>query len=207
MENCTDAKKLRKNDRAMVVKIKNMVCDRCITAVKQVFQKAGVIVERVQLGEVETCNEIDDSILNVIDENLKINGFEIINDSKSRLIDLIKATVTDYIYQNLWDEKRNFSEFLVDKVNLDYSYLSSLFSPVEGITIEQYLIHLKIERVKELMVYDQKSLSEIAWEMGYSSVAHLSGQFKKVTGYSPSYFKMLKEQKLSSLNDGLDSLK
>lgn len=191
----------------MEVKIKNMVCNRCIMAVKQIFQDGGIKVSKIRLGVVETYDEINDTILNKINENLKNVGFEIINDSGTRLIEQIKTTVIDYVYQNEWEEKRNLSDFIVDKIHLDYSYLSSLFSSVESVTIEKYFINLKIERVKKLILYDHKPLTEIAWELGFSSVAHLSGQFKKVTGYSPSYFKMLKEQKLSSLNDGLDSLK
>lgn len=178
-----------------------MVCNRCILVVEQIFQKAGVKLNYIRLGAVETSEEVNGSKLKEIDENLKNVGFEIINDSKSRLIEQIKATAVDYVYQNKWDEKLNFSDYLVDKINFDYSYLSTLFSSIEGTTIEKYLINLKIERVKELIVYDQKNLSEIAWEMGYSSIAHLSGQFKRITGFSPSYFKDMKEQKRKSIND------
>jgi len=169
--------------------------------VEQTFQEAGVEVENVQLGIVETSEEMNDSTIKRIDDNLKKVGFEIINDSKRRLIEQIKTTAINYVYQNKWDEKLNFSDYLVDKINLDYPYLSSFFSSVEGTTIEKYLINLKIERVKELLIYDEKTLSEIAWKMGYSSVAHLSGQFKRITGFSPSYFKNMKEQKRKSIND------
>ena len=178
-----------------------MVCNRCITVVEQTFQQAGVKVENVQLGNVETSEELNDNTIKRIDDELKRVGFEIINDSKSRLIEQIKTTAVEYVYQNKWDEKHNFSDYLTDKIHLDYPYLSSLFSSVEVTTIEKYLINLKIERVKEFIVYDEKTLSEIAWKMGYSSVAHLSGQFKRITGFSPSYFKDMKEQKRKSLND------
>ncbi|MDT8394588.1 MAG: AraC family transcriptional regulator [Bacteroidales bacterium] len=185
----------------MKLSIKNMVCNRCIMVVEQTFQEAGVKLDNIQLGSVETSEELNDSAIKRIDEDLKKVGFELINDSKRRLIEQIKTTAIDYAYQNRWDERHNFSDYLVDKLHLDYSYLSSIFSSVEGSSIEKYLINLKIERVKELLVYDEKTLSEIAWELGYSSVAHLSGQFKRVTGFSASHFKQIKEQKRKSIND------
>ena len=144
---------------------------------------------------------MDDEILQQIDEKLRNVGFEIINDAKSRLIERIKNACIEYVYHHSGEHEKNFSEFLVGRMNLDYPYLSSLFSSVAGTTIEKHLINLKIERVKELLVYDEKTLSEIAWELGYSSVAHLSGQFKKVTGFTPSYFKKLRQQKRNSIDD------
>ncbi|HKJ41735.1 MAG TPA: AraC family transcriptional regulator, partial [Sunxiuqinia sp.] len=128
-------------------------------------------------------------------------GFELMNDSKSRLIEQIKKLTIDFVYHQQEKVKVNFSEYLIENLNLDYNYLSTLFSSVEGTTIEKHLISLKIERVKELLVYDEKTLSEIAWEMGYSSVAHLSSQFKKITGFTPSYFKKLGEQKRKSIDN------
>jgi AraC family transcriptional regulator len=113
----------------------------------------------------------------------------------------IKNITVDYVYHHSGEAKVNFSEYLTERMNLDYPYLSTLFSSVEGTTIEKHLIHLKIERVKELLVYDEKTLSEIAWELGYNSVAYLSGQFKKITGFTPSHFKKIKEQKRKSIND------
>ena len=185
----------------MDINIKNMVCNRCIMAVSQIFNEAEIKVENVQLGKVETTDEVDPDKLDEVNEKLKSVGFEIINDSKRRLIEKIKTATIDYVYQHEGEHKMNFSEYLINKLNLDYPYLSTLFSSVEGTTIEKYLISLKIERVKELLVYDEKTLSEIAWELGYSSVSHLSGQFKKVTGFTPSYFKKLREQKRKSIND------
>ncbi|RIJ50219.1 AraC family transcriptional regulator [Maribellus luteus] len=185
----------------MKINIKNMVCNRCIMVVSQIFKDAGIPTENVQLGTVTLKNDLQPEVLEKINARLKTVGFEIINDAKSRLIEKIKAISIDYVYQRNEENKLNFSDYLVAQLNLDYPYLSSLFSSVEGTTIEKHLIHLKIERVKELLVYDEKTLSEIAWEMGYSSVAHLSGQFKKVTGFTPSYFKKLGEQKRTSLND------
>jgi len=185
----------------MDINIKNMVCNRCIIAVSQIFNEAGIKVENVQLGKVETTEEVEPDKLAQINEELKKVGFEIINDSKRRLIEKIKTATINYVYNHPEENKINFSEYLVDKLNLDYPYLSTLFSTVEGTTIEKHLINLKIERVKELLVYDEKTLSEISWELGYSNVSHLSGQFKKITGFTPSWFKKLKEQKRKSIDN------
>jgi AraC family transcriptional regulator len=185
----------------MEINIKNMVCNRCIMAVSQIFNEAGIKVESVQLGKVKTSEEVEPDKLDYLNSRLENVGFEIIHDSKRRLIEKIKTATIDYVYHHKGENKINFSEYLVDKMNLDYPYLSSLFSSVEGTTIEKHLINLKIERVKELLVYDEKNLSEIAWELGYSSVSHLSGQFKKITGFTPSYFKKLGEKKRKSIND------
>ena len=185
----------------MDISIKNMVCQRCIMAVTEIFSEAQVSVERIKLGKVQTTEEIPRSKLDEVNEKLNKIGFEILNDSKSKLIEQIKNIVIDYVYHYSDDNKFNFSTYLSEKLHLDYPYLGTLFSSVEGITIEKYLINLKIERVKELLVYGEKTLSEIAWEMGYSSVAHLSGQFKKITGFTPTYFKRLGEQKRKSIND------
>jgi AraC-like DNA-binding protein len=185
----------------MVINIKNMVCQRCILVVSQIFDETGIEVENVQMGKVTTNKEVEADRLREVNKKLKGVGFEIIQDSKGRLIEQIKNITIDYVYHHSGENKMNFSDYLTDKLNLDYPYLSSLFSSVEGTTIEKYMISLKIERVKELLVYDEKTLSQIAWELGYSSVAHLSGQFKKVTGFTTSYFKKLREQNRKSLND------
>ncbi len=185
----------------MDINIKNMVCSRCIMVVSQIFNEAGIDVGNIQLGLVKTTQEVTPKELEQLNKKLQGVGFEIINDSKKRLIENIKTITIDYVYNYTGESKINFSEYLVNKLHLDYPYLSSLFSSVEGSTIEKYLINLKIERVKEFLVYDEKTLSEIALEMGYSSVAHLSGQFKKITGFTPSYFKKLGEQKRKSIND------
>ena len=185
----------------MEINVKNMVCNRCIMAVSQIFNQAGIEVKNVQLGKVETTKVVDADKLNRVNERLKSVGFEIINDSKRKIIEKIKTITIDYVYHQKGEIKVNFSEYLTDRLNLDYPYLSTLFSSVEGTTIEKNLINLKIERVKELLVYDEKTLSEIAWEMGYNSVAYLSGQFKKVTGFTPSHFKKLREQKRKSIDN------
>lgn len=185
----------------MEINVKNMVCNRCVMAVSQIFKQAGIEVENVQLGKVETTEEVDADKLDQVNKRLKSLGFEIINDSKRKIIEKIKTITIDYVYHQKGENKINFSEYLTDRLNLDYPYLSTLFSSVEGATIEKNLINLKIERVKELLVYDEKTLSEIAWEMGYNSVAYLSGQFKKITGFTPSHFKKLREQKRKSIDN------
>ncbi|WP_167604662.1 helix-turn-helix domain-containing protein [Maribellus sediminis] len=184
----------------MDINIKNMVCQRCVMVVSQIFSEAGIEVENVQLGKVTTTEVLRDETVKQVNQQLKRVGFEIINDAKSRLIEKIRNASIDYVYQHSGEHEENFSDYLTGKLNLDYPYLSTLFSSIEGTTIEKHLINLKIERVKELLVYDEKTLSEIAWELGYSSVAHLSGQFKKVTGFTPSYYKKLGEQKRKSID-------
>lgn len=179
----------------MDIYIKNMVCNRCIMVVSEIFHNAGIHDATVQLGKVSTEIHLPEKKLESVNKELNKVGFEIISDNKSLLIEQIKKLTIDFIYNRQNDFKLNFSNYLSDKLHLDYNYLSNLFSSVEGITIEKHLINLKIERVKELLVYDEKTLSEIAFELDYSSVAHLSGQFKKVTGFTPSYFKKLKEKK------------
>ncbi|MGD9993689.1 MAG: helix-turn-helix domain-containing protein [Salinivirgaceae bacterium] len=179
----------------MKIFIKNMVCNRCILSVNRIFKNNGIIDINVKLGLVEIEQTVSENQLKKISNDLKKVGFEIISDNKSRLIEQIKNITIDFVYNQHENIKGNFSDYLSDKLTMDYNYISALFSSVEGITIEKYIINLKTERVKELLVYDEKTLSEIAYEMGYSSIAHLSGQFKKVTGFTPTYFKNLSEQK------------
>ena len=184
----------------MDIYIKNMVCNRCILVVSGIFREAGIHDTNVQMGKVSAPGKIANDKMDAIEKELNKVGFELINDSRSRLIEQIKKLTIDFVYNQPEDRKVNFSHFLSKKMNLDYNYLSSLFSSIEGTTIEKHLINMKIERVKEFLVYDEKTLSEIAWEMGYSSVAHLSGQFKKVTGFTPSWFKKVGEQKRDSID-------
>jgi AraC-like DNA-binding protein len=184
----------------MELHIKNMVCNRCILVVSDIFREAGFQKAKVQMGKVILEEKLDESEFAAIQEKLIQVGFEIISDAKSRIIEQIKKQCIDYMYEDQEKVNENFSDYLSARLNHDYNYLSSLYSSVEGTTIEKHLINLKIERVKELLVYDEKTLSEIAFEMGYSSVAHLSGQFKKVTGFTPSFFKKLGEQKRKSID-------
>ena len=178
-----------------------MVCNRCIMVVQQVFESLGSPPVRISLGEVETANPILGDELEKLRKALVSYGFELIDDTKSQLIEKIKNTIVQSIHHNHEDLKINYSEYIESHLNRDYAYLSSLFSEVEGTTIEKYIIHQKIERVKELLVYDELTLSEIAYQMGYSNVAYLSNQFKKVTGLTPSHFKQVKENKRKPLDE------
>ena len=164
-------------------------------AVKSELEKLGYDPLHVQLGEVELKEDISGNELTVFKNRLNDLGFELIDDSKSKLIEKIKLLVIQLIHHGEGQMHQNYSEYIASKLNREYNYLSHLFSEVEGTTIEKYIINQKIERVKELLVYNELTLSEIADLLGYSSVAHLSGQFRKVTGLTPSYFKQLKENK------------
>lgn len=184
----------------MLYFIKNMVCNRCIMVVQQVFENLGYPPVRISLGEVETANPIPHDELDKLRKTLVGYGFELIDDIKSQLIEKIKTVVVQSVHHNHEDLKVNYSEYIESNLNRDYAYLSSLFSEVEGTTIEKYIINQKIERVKELLVYDELTISEIADQMGYSNVAYLSNQFKKVTGLTPSHFKQVKENKRNPLD-------
>jgi AraC-like DNA-binding protein len=178
-----------------------MVCNRCIMVVEDELKKMGYSPERVQLGEVELSGELQAEKISEIGQHLKIFGFEIIDDAKSRIIEKIKNTIIQLIHHSGEDLKENYSTYIQTHLNKDYNYLSSLFSEVEGTTIEKYIINQKIEKVKELLVYDELTLSEIAYKLGYSNVAHLSAQFKKVTGLTPTYFKKVRENKRKPLDE------
>jgi len=188
-------------DISMLYFVKNMVCNRCIMVVKNVFEDLGYAPVRISLGNVETANPIPDYDLEKLKKSLVVYGFELIDDTKSRIIEKIKNVVVQSIHHSNEDLKVNYSEYIESHLNRDYAYLSGLFSDVEGTTIEKYIILQKIERVKELLVYDELTLSEIAYQMGYSNVAYLSNQFKKVTGLTPSHFKQVKENKRKPLDE------
>lgn len=180
--------------------IKNMVCNRCILVVEQELQKLHIDSCKVSLGEVETGAEIPKDKLEQLEKNLDELGFELLDKSKHQIIEKIKNIIIQKVHHSQDEDQHNFSETLSRALHKDYTHLSSLFSEVEGITIEKYLINQKIERVKELIIYDELSLSEIAYKLGYSSVAHLSNQFKKVTGLTPSYFKQVGQNKRKPLD-------
>ena len=181
--------------------IKNMVCNRCIMAVENELEKLNLNPVNVILGEAVVDGEIDDNILKQLDEDLHDLGFELIDDKKSHLIEAIRTEVINYIhYDPELIGKINFSYHISQKLGYDYSYLSSLFSAVEGITIEKYIILQRIEKVKELLIYDELTLSEIAYQTGYSSVQHLSNQFKKIIGLSPTAFKKLQQKNRKPLD-------
>lgn len=175
----------------MEIYIKNMVCGRCVKVVQEELLKLGLKPVKIELGMVRLEeNEIDTKKQSELKEVLSGLGFELLDSNRAKLIEQIKSIVINKIYYSPDPEdKVNWSKLLADKCFHEYNYLSSLFSSVEGITIEQYIIKQKIERVKELLFYDELNLGEIAHKLGYSSIAHLSGQFKKVTGQTPSEFK------------------
>lgn len=178
-----------------------MVCNRCIMVVRNELEKLGYSPENISLGEVELDRELNDNEKESINNHLQNFGFELIDDKKSRLIGQIKSSIIELVHHQNSELKSNLSDFLVSKLHHDYTYLSNLFSEVEGTTIEKYFIAQKIEKVKELLVYDELSLSEIAFQLNYSSVAHLSNQFKKVTGLTPSHFKNIKADKRKPLDE------
>lgn len=183
-----------------VLFIKNMVCNRCIMVVQNEMDKIGLKVENIQLGEVTLEKEPTSVERAALEGALVSLGFQVIDDKKSRMIEQIKNVIIDLVHHQNNDAKTNLSDILSEKLNHDYNYLSNLFSEVESTTIEKYFIAQKIEKVKELLVYDELSLSEIAFRLNYSSVAYLSNQFKKVTGLTPSYFKQIKEEKRKPLD-------
>jgi AraC family transcriptional regulator len=175
--------------------IKNMVCNRCVAAVEQVFKTMKLEPEKISLGEVTLKEEsLPEETFKQLDTELAALGFERIDDRKARIIEGIKNKVIQLIHRaDHVDRKYNWSKILADEMHYEYNYLSNLFSSIEGITLEQYIIRQKIEKAKELLFYDELNLSEIANRLGYSSVAHLSGQFKKVTGLTPSELKKSRE--------------
>lgn len=177
-----------------------MVCTRCIMVVQNELDKLGLEAKNVTLGEVTLERPATESEKSKLEKALVPLGFELIDDKKSRLIEKIKTIIIQLVQQQDNDLKTNLSVLLSRELHHDYNYLSNLFSEVEGTTIEKYFIAQKIEKVKELLVYDELSLSEIAFRLNYSSVAYLSNQFKKVTGLTPSHFKQVKVEKRKPLD-------
>lgn len=173
-----------------IIYIKNMVCQRCIISVENIFKKLNIPYTFIKLGEVQFDTEQKHINFKELEKELKAVGFELISDKKNKIINQIKEEIINYIhYTPDFKRKLNFSDYLVKKTGHGYSYLSKLFSSVESQTIEKYIILQKIEKVKELLSYKELSLSEISYELEYSSVQHLSSQFKKITGFTPTEFK------------------
>jgi len=180
----------------MKLYIKNMVCNRCIMVVRQLLDKMNLTVVHVEMGEIQLLS-ISPKQQVELNDKLQQVGFEILNDKKRTQIEQVKKFLTAIVHKNEIGEHFSISTFLSKKLNKEYSNISRLFSEVEGITVEQFFILQKIEKTKELLKYDELSLSEIAWKLGYSSVAHLSAQFKKMTGFTPGEFKKMGSRTLS----------
>lgn len=174
----------------MKLYIKNMVCDRCNMVIKDNLQALGYSLLSVELGEVELAQDgLSDEQLQLIKNRIEPLGFELLTDRKSRLIDQAKNAIIELVHYQDSLEKIKISDYLAAKIHHDYNHISQLFSATENLTIEQYYINQKVEKVKELLAYDELSMKEIAWRLGYSSPAHLGNQFKKVTGITPGEFK------------------
>ena len=185
----------------MKLYIRNMVCRRCKMAVLSELDKLSIKPLSIELGEVELSEPISEEQKQSLSQGLHTLGFELIDDRKSKVIEKIKNLIVDLVHNKDNDLKTNLSHYLATSVGHEYSALSNLFSEVEGTTIEQYFISQKIEKVKELLMYDELSLSEIADRLNYSSIAHLSRQFKKITGFTPTHFKALKDRKRRQIED------
>jgi len=185
----------------MKLYIKYMVSLRCKMLVKSELEKLGLTCASVDLGMVVIRERISKEQLETFNQNLKKAGLELLDDKKNILVEKIKAVIIEMIHYSDEVPKVNDSDYISEKLKYDYTYLSNTFSEVKGMTIQQYIILHKIERVKELLIYDELTLTEIAYKLHYSSVAHLSNQFKKVTGLTPTYFKELKEKRGRTLED------
>jgi AraC-like DNA-binding protein len=178
-----------------------MVSNRCKMAVKEELKKLNLHFIVVDLGEVEIMENISTEQREQLKIALHDSGLELMDDKRAILIEKIKNAIIELVHHSDEVIKTNFSNYLSEKLNHDYTYLANLFSEVQGTTIEQFIISHKIERIKELMIYDELNISEIAWKMNYSSVSHLSNQFKKVTGLSPSHFKQLKDKRRNPIEE------
>lgn len=179
----------------MKIYVKNMACESCKLVVKEALEELDISLVKVELGEIETKEDVSDEEKQKLNNKIKKVGLELLEKKQGVLIEKIRKVIIDYVYNS--DDRPNikFSVLLSEELNQSYNYLSNFFSEVEATTIEQYMIALKIERIKELIIFGEHTFSEIAHKLNYSSVAHLSMQFKKVTGLTPTHFKALKEKR------------
>lgn len=185
----------------MKLYIKYMVSLRCKMVVHQELERLGIKNAVVDLGTVELLENISAEQRQILKENLLKTGLEVLADKKSILIEKIKNVVIEMIHYSEELPKENFSDYVSEKLGYDYTYLANTFSEVRGMTLQHFIIINKIEKVKELLLYDELNLTEISYKLHYSSVAHLSSQFKKITGLSPSFYKQLKQRRLGNLED------
>jgi len=181
--------------------IKYMVSTRCKMVVKEELKKIGLHFVFVDLGEIEIMENITDEKRALLKKGLLNSGLELMEDKKAILIEKIKNVIIEMVHYSDEIPKVNYSDYISEKLNHDYTYLSNIFSEVKGMTIQQFIINHKIERAKELLLYDEYNLTEISYKLNYSSVAHLSNQFKKVTGLTPSHFKKLKEKRRNPIEE------
>ncbi len=187
-------------EKQNILLIKNMVCDRCIMSVENIFHTLNIPYSKISLGEINLEEKLNDTCIKNIETALRKIGFELIDTGVNKIVEDIKQTAVEYLNLGMDSQNLNLSSFITNKIPYDYSYLSDLFSSIEGKTIEQFFILQRIEKVKELLVYDQLSLTEISYQTGFSSVHHLSAQFKKVRGLTPSHFKKIGATKRKSLD-------
>jgi AraC-like DNA-binding protein len=180
--------------------IKNMVCGRCVLTVENILKEHQLPFRQVTLGEVELTERISSEQAKALENSLNKVGFELIETRVNKIIEEIKKAVLEYLHLGMDSQELKLSSFITKNIPYEYSYLSDLFSSVEGKTIEQYFILQRIEKVKELLVYDQLSLTEISYQTGFSSVHHLSAQFKKITGLTPSHFRKIGMEKRRALD-------
>lgn len=183
----------------MKIYIKYMVSLRCKLKVKDELASMGITPRSIDLGVVDLPDDLSDDQRKLLQENLLKSGLELLDDNRSILIERIKNVITEMIHYSDEIPTQNYSDYISEKLSYDYTYLSNTFSEVKGITIQQFIILNKIERVKELLLYDELNLTEISYKLHYSSVAHLSNQFKKITGLTPSYFKKMKKARKGTL--------
>jgi AraC-like DNA-binding protein len=169
-----------------------MVSIRCISAVSAILKECKIQPHNTQLGEIEIPDDVSLEQIKLLDQKLKQAGFELMEDKKAQMIEKTIGVIIDMIHNQEDGPKVNYSDYISEKLHFDYTYISNVFSHIKGITIQQFIIIHKIERIKELIIYNELSISEIAWKLNYSSAAHLSNQFKKITGLTPSSFKALK---------------
>jgi len=185
----------------MKIYIKNMACQSCKVVVKEALDELGIDAKKIDLGEIDTKEDISDEEKQKLNTKIRKAGLELLESRKGVIIEKIRKVMVEYVYNS--DEKPglNFSDLLSKKLHLSYGYLANLFSEVESNTIERYVIALKIERIKEMILLEEFTLTEIAYKLHYSSVAHLSNQFKRETGLTPSHFKKLKEKRRIVIQD------